>query len=90
MLVAGSWRLMTADGRWLQVVSAPTGSGKTGVMELAMIRLFSKRITADGSFSPPAGAAKVVYLAPMRALVQEKVKSWRDRCAGLRAVMKVS
>jgi ATP-dependent DNA helicase HFM1/MER3 len=66
-------------GRPPQVVAAPTGSGKTGVMELAILRLLSKHIAPDGSFKPPGGAAKVVYLAPMRALVQEKVKSWRER-----------
>jgi hypothetical protein len=67
---------------FLQVVAAPTGSGKTGVMELAILRLLSKRISPDGTYDPPAGAVKVVYLAPMRALVQEKVKSWQDRCGG--------
>ena len=40
----------------LQVVAAPTGSGKTGVMELAILRVFSSR--------------KAVYLGPVRALVQ--------------------
>jgi hypothetical protein len=61
------------------VLAAPTGSGKTGVMELAVLRLLSRHVAPDGSFRPPGGATKVVYLAPMRALVQERVKSWQDR-----------
>ena len=61
------------------MLAAPTGSGKTGVMELAVLRLMSRHIGPDGGFRPPGGATKVVYLAPMRALVQERVKSWQDR-----------
>jgi ATP-dependent DNA helicase HFM1/MER3 len=52
-------------------------------MELAMLRLLSKRISPGGIYDPPAGAVKVVYIAPMRALVQEKVKSWQDRSGSM-------
>jgi len=59
----------------LQVVSAPTGSGKTGVMELGLLRLLGKRMTADcGQLLLPHGSHKALYLAPMRALVQERMQ----------------
>ncbi|KAK9806413.1 hypothetical protein WJX73_003409 [Symbiochloris irregularis] len=66
-----------ADGN--MVVSAPTGSGKTGILELAMIRLFAQAHTRNGSFAPSPGAVKALYLAPNRALVQERVKDWQGR-----------
>ena len=45
------------------VVSAPTGSGKTTIMELAICRLVS---------SAEQGSYKVVYQAPTKALCAEK------------------
>ncbi|KDD72130.1 hypothetical protein H632_c3816p0, partial [Helicosporidium sp. ATCC 50920] len=47
------------------LVGAPTGSGKTFFAELAMLRLFRAR---PGS--------KVVYVAPLKALVRERVADW--------------
>ena len=61
----------------MQVVAAPTGSGKTGVMELAILRLVSTYIDQQQQFVLKPGSLKVVYLAPIRALVQEKVKQWQ-------------
>ena len=63
----------------LQVVAAPTGSGKTGVMELAILRVMSHFIDPTGAFKLNPGAAKIIYLAPIRALVQEKVKEWQAK-----------
>lgn len=45
------------------VVSAPTGSGKTTIMELAICKLFT---------STEQGTYKVVYQAPTKALCSEK------------------
>lgn len=50
------------------LLGAPTGSGKTLVAELAMwasFRDFPK--------------SKVVYIAPLKALVRERVKDWKHR-----------
>jgi replicative superfamily II helicase len=47
------------------VVAAPTASGKTVLAELAMVRELSK---------PRSG--KVLYLAPLRALTNEKEREW--------------
>ncbi|SCU86661.1 LANO_0C08768g1_1 [Lachancea nothofagi CBS 11611] len=49
-------------------VGSPTGSGKTVVAELAMWHAFK---TFPGT--------KVVYIAPMKALVRERVTDWRKR-----------
>ncbi|AMD21955.1 HFR100Wp [Eremothecium sinecaudum] len=49
-------------------VGSPTGSGKTVVAELAIWNAFKK---FPGS--------KIVYIAPMKALVSERVNDWRRR-----------
>eukprot|EP00210_Caulerpa_lentillifera_P006131 g5858.t1 len=61
-----------------QVVAAPTGSGKTIVMELTILRLFSRNIR-NGVFQSASGMVKVIYIAPTRSLVQERVRDWNDR-----------
>ena len=50
------------------LLGSPTGSGKTVAAELAMWWAFRER---PGS--------KVVYIAPMKALVRERVQDWRQR-----------
>lgn len=49
-------------------VGSPTGSGKTVAAELAIWHAFKE---FPGS--------KVVYIAPMKALVRERVDDWRER-----------
>jgi len=58
------------------VVSAPTGAGKTGVFELAIIKVImdcERRITDLG------GGAKMVYLAPTKALCCERRLDWMKK-----------
>jgi len=50
------------------LLGSPTGSGKTVACELAMWQAFRDR---PGS--------KVVYIAPMKALVRERVQDWNKR-----------
>ncbi|KAJ3167141.1 Sec63 [Geranomyces variabilis] len=52
------------------VVSAPTGSGKTCIMELAIVRLMSQ---------PGGENAKVIYIAPTKALCNERTKDWQQK-----------
>ena len=52
------------------LLGAPTGSGKTLVAELAVYRL----LTAHPGM-------KAVYVAPMKALVRERVEDWTERLA---------
>lgn len=42
------------------VVSAPTGSGKTVVFELAVLRSLTRFVSEEGILCPPSGRAKVV------------------------------
>ena len=50
------------------LLGAPTGSGKTIAAEIAMFRVFREQ-----------PESKVVYIAPLKALVRERVLDWRVR-----------
>ncbi|KAK1359490.1 DExH-box ATP-dependent RNA helicase DExH17 [Heracleum sosnowskyi] len=63
------------------VISAPTGSGKTVLFELCILRLLSKFISTEGNFIHVKGILKTIYIAPSKALVQEKLRDW-DRKLG--------
>ncbi|CAH3171720.1 unnamed protein product [Porites lobata] len=54
------------------VVCAPTGSGKTVIFELAIIRQLMNSATRPSK-------AKVVYMAPMKALCSERFMDWKDK-----------
>jgi replicative superfamily II helicase len=61
------------------VVAAPTGAGKTVVMELGILRLLTRSISPTGQLQHQPGSLKAVYLAPAKALVQEKAAEWTQR-----------
>ncbi|KAM0877618.1 hypothetical protein ACQ4PT_035389 [Festuca glaucescens] len=65
------------------VVSAPTGSGKTALFELCILRLLSRFLTPDWRFSLVKGTLKTIYIAPMKALVQEKMRDWTAKLGTL-------
>lgn len=48
------------------LLGAPTGSGKTIAAELAMLRLFNTQPDM-----------KVIYIAPLKAIVRERMNDWR-------------
>lgn len=50
------------------LLGAPTGSGKTIAAEMAMFRVFN---------TIPNG--KIVYIAPLKALVRERIDDWKQR-----------
>uniref|UniRef100_A0AAQ5X6T8 Activating signal cointegrator 1 complex subunit 3 n=1 Tax=Amphiprion ocellaris TaxID=80972 RepID=A0AAQ5X6T8_AMPOC len=50
------------------LLGAPTGSGKTIAAEMAMFRVFNKY-----------PSSKVVYIAPLKALVRERIEDWKIR-----------
>lgn len=56
------------------VVSSPTGSGKTVLFELAIL----KAIMDSSSLS-----CKIVYVAPMKALCHERTEDWKKKFACL-------
>nr|XP_026489402.1 putative U5 small nuclear ribonucleoprotein 200 kDa helicase [Vanessa tameamea] len=68
------------------LVCAPTGAGKTNVALLCVLREVGKHVNDDGSVN--ANDFKVIYVAPMRSLVQEMVGNFSKRLAAYN--MKVS
>lgn len=65
------------DGNLL--LCAPTGAGKTNVALLCMMREIGKHINADGTIN--ADEFKIIYIGPMRSLVQEMVGNFGKRLA---------
>ncbi|XP_070389526.1 probable ATP-dependent DNA helicase HFM1 isoform X2 [Dermacentor albipictus] len=57
------------------VVSAPTGSGKTAVLELALVRLLSR--------TGGERAARAVYVSPLKALCRERLCEWRAKLSSV-------
>ena len=68
------------------VISAPTGSGKTCIFEMAIIRL----LQSQRNVSPNLGTTKnfdktkkIVYIAPSKALCDERLSDWDNKFARL-------
>ncbi|XP_061404387.1 U5 small nuclear ribonucleoprotein 200 kDa helicase [Lethenteron reissneri] len=59
------------------LLCAPTGAGKTNVALLCMLREIGKHINMDGTIN--TDDFKIIYIAPMRSLVQEIVGSFSKR-----------
>ncbi|OWK10391.1 hypothetical protein Celaphus_00005853, partial [Cervus elaphus hippelaphus] len=56
------------------LLCAPTGAGKTNVALMCMLREIGKHINMDGTIN--VDDFKIIYIAPMRSLVQEMVGSF--------------
>ncbi|KAK3335533.1 Sec63 Brl domain-containing protein [Cercophora scortea] len=63
------------DGNML--ICAPTGSGKTNVAMLTILREIGKNRNEQGDID--LDAFKIVYIAPLKALVQEQVGNFGKR-----------
>ncbi|GFQ81252.1 activating signal cointegrator 1 complex subunit 3 [Trichonephila clavata] len=50
------------------LLGAPTGSGKTIAAEIAILRVFNEY-----------PASKAIYIAPLKALVRERIEDWKIR-----------
>ncbi|KAF5375631.1 hypothetical protein D9757_008508 [Collybiopsis confluens] len=64
------------------LLCAPTGAGKTNVALLAILNEMSKYMTSDPSSEEPTfdlDSFKLIYIAPMKALVQEMVGNFTSR-----------
>ena len=59
------------------LVCAPTGAGKTNVAVLTMLHEVGLHVRPDGSVD--RGKFKIVYIAPMKALVAEMVGNFQKR-----------
>lgn len=84
MQVACLPALLESDGS--VVVSAPTGAGKTVLFELAAVALLTR--PSNDCCPTAALRPKVLYLAPLKALCDEKVEDWtpKFRCIGAEVV----
>ncbi len=54
------------------LVGAPTGSGKTNIAEIAILRIFNEYPDK-----------KVIYVAPMKALAKERILDWKKRLSSI-------
>ncbi len=71
------------------IVSAPTGAGKTALFEMAMARMFSSNLVytndghnhhgGNGGIGRVSKARKAVYVAPSKALCEERQSDWSRR-----------
>ena len=66
--------LFTANN---MLICAPTGAGKTNVAVLSVMHEIGKHRLGDGSINK--SAFKIVYIAPMKALVAEMVGNFTQR-----------
>eukprot|EP00741_Cyanophora_paradoxa_P013059 tig00020675_g12612.t1 len=61
------------EGNGNVVLSAPTGAGKTVIFEMAIVRMLT---TAPSS---ARAKPKAIYIAPMKALCEERVGDWQQK-----------
>lgn len=61
------------------LLCAPTGAGKTNVALLTMLQEIGNHLNEDGSVK--LDEFKIIYIAPMKSLVQEMVGSFSKRLA---------
>jgi pre-mRNA-splicing helicase BRR2 len=59
------------------LVCAPTGAGKTNIAMLCVLHTMMNNRSPDGSFN--MDNFKIVYIAPMKSLVQEMVQNFGQR-----------
>ena len=59
------------------LLCAPTGAGKTNVAMMTILREVGKHVNEDGTIR--ADEFKVIYIAPMKSLVQEMVGNFGER-----------
>ncbi|CCW70800.1 unnamed protein product [Phytomonas sp. Hart1] len=66
------------------LICAPTGAGKTNVAMMAMLRLIQRCLHGvEGDGRVGLRELKMVYVAPMKALVQEVVRTFSERLGPL-------
>ena len=71
------------------VVSAPTGSGKTAIFEMAIARFLNEDLRA--SQAPfISKARKIVYISPSKALCEERFYDWSKRLSRLNLGIEVA
>lgn len=69
------------------IVSAPTGAGKTAIFEMAMAKFILDDLSNNQSGPPRdklSKSRKMVYIAPSKALCEERYSDWLQRLSTLR------
>lgn len=75
LYLIGPWRYGPCSSlsyQYLTILIAPTGSGKTVLFELAIIRMLKQG-------SKTGHAMKCVYVAPTKALCAERYRDWTTK-----------
>jgi ATP-dependent DNA helicase HFM1/MER3 len=78
------------------VVSAPTGAGKSTIFEIAMAKFFTMDLLAQGATMSShqthalSKARKIVYIAPSKALCEERYDDWSRRLQDLQLGIEVA
>lgn len=63
------------------LICAPTGAGKTNVAMLTILRILGKHLDQEQVGRISRGDFKIVYIAPLKALVSEMVGNFSQRLA---------
>ncbi len=71
------------------VVSAPTGAGKTVIFEMAMARFMMVDLQDHGA-KRVSKNRKMVYIAPSKAICEERYQDWTQRLAALNLGIEVT
>lgn len=72
------------------VVSAPTGAGKTALFEMAIARFISEDLQQSNTPSRLSKHRKMVYIAPSKALSEERYHDWTKRLSALNLGIEVA
>jgi DEAD/DEAH box helicase len=78
------------------VVSAPTGAGKSTIFEIAMARFLTMDLVSQGATASShqshvlSKARKMVYIAPSKALCEERYEDWSRRFQALQLGIEVA
>jgi pre-mRNA-splicing helicase BRR2 len=59
------------------LVCAPTGAGKTNIAILSILQILNQHRKSNGSID--VKQFKIIYIAPMKALVSEVVGNFKNR-----------
>eukprot|EP00537_Pseudo-nitzschia_pungens_P006262 CAMPEP_0172376338 /NCGR_PEP_ID=MMETSP1060-20121228/66435_1 /TAXON_ID=37318 /ORGANISM="Pseudo-nitzschia pungens, Strain cf. cingulata" /LENGTH=426 /DNA_ID=CAMNT_0013103831 /DNA_START=115 /DNA_END=1392 /DNA_ORIENTATION=+ len=75
-------------------LSAPTGAGKSTIFEMAVARFLTMDLKAQEQITGPSSviskARKIVYIAPNKALCEERYKDWSQKLQSMNLGLKVS
>eukprot|EP00934_Nitzschia_sp_Nitz4_P004692 Nitzschia sp. Nitz4//scaffold69_size99277//83618//88411//NITZ4_004647-RA/size99277-augustus-gene-0.30-mRNA-1//-1//CDS//3329556757//4682//frame0 len=71
------------------IVSAPTGAGKTALFEMALARFITSDLQQQSVRHLPK-SRKMVYVAPSKALCEERRNDWTRRLANLQLGIEVA